>query len=759
MSSDFNIFVDCPSRMLLFVAGIVYNQQLWSVKMALKKLILLGIGGLVVLITSVTILANILFPAERIKSYLISELENSLHRTVTIGDIGFTVWSGLGIEVSDLEISDRAAWESDTPFVSLDRFLLTVQFWPLLDRAFIADALILEQPRIFITYNEAGEANYSDLMGSSDTPAAPDTSTGPLNAPMAINLSAIELIDGYVRYRDELTGDDIDLSGINNNVKLAIDRDAHVHADGLLSINQINVDTSGGSIEVGFNIEYQADIDPNAQAVNLDKIALVLGDISLELNGRLTDYAGETPHIDLSVATSDISIERLLAALPDQFRRDLNGATGAGIINISGRINGNVGSEEGPDVNARLTLENGRFESGDLPAPVRDIKSDLELINDRLTVHMVSANIGESDFTARGEADRLFGKKSGKPLIKLDVKSQRMNLDELIPEEEEAVPYTPLPDIELLANANIKEVRVSDLELRDVGAAMAMANQVVNITDITAQAYGGRLSGNVTHDQTDIKNPKLALDIGIEEVSTGEILSPILPIKDILKGSLSTNFAGVTTTDSLGNPLLNALNLLGSLSINNGLVTNWEPLQKMSSWLKGPDISSVNIRSLVGGFRIENGRLQTNRIQLLGDDTEWIVNGSSGLDGSLDYQVQLVFSESLNDKLTNSIASNAVSIFKDEKNRTGIHFKVGGSLTSPDFTWDTGALKKQVRDKVTQEAKKIVADQKNKLMEETGISTASIDTLKTQAASAADSIKSEVGNKAKNVLKGLFRKN
>jgi hypothetical protein len=191
-------------------------------------------------------------------------------------------------------------------------------------------------------------------------------------------------------------------------------------------------------------------------------------------------------------------------------------------------------------------------------------------------------------------------------------------------------------------------------------------------------------------------------------------------------------------------------------------VANWEPLRKLSAFLKVPDVETVDFRSLAGAFQIDNGRLHTRGLQLAGGPTEWMAVGSAGLDGSLDYQMRVMFSPDLTARVGSGLAGHALSLFKDDKGRAGVTFRVGGTLKDPKFSWDTGAFKQQVTTKLTQEAQKLFMDQQQKLLGKTPIATTDVDTLTKQAETvvktAVDSLKSDAKAKAKDALRNLFKR-
>lgn len=732
-----------------------------------KKMALIAGGGIIAVLAIGVITLKIMFPPERLKTMVLEQLQREIDRQVNIADVNLSVVGGLGVEVSGLTVADRPAFAaSGKDFLTLDRFMLHIRFWPLLERRIVVDKFTLTGPRIKVHIDENGVANYADLARA-DTAAAAAPAQGETAEPLSVQASAISIENGSVHYQDDQGGLEVDIGDMDYTTALSVASGSRIEADGQLGLNDIRIQRPEGPVGgIAARLDHRVTIDAEQHTIAVDLLNLTLQQMGVSLKGQIARYDADTAYVDLTVASSDITIEKIIASLPPDVAVRLAGATGAGKIAIEGAVRGPAAPGLSPDITATLTLRDGRLETPDVPVPFTAIAADVTVNNATAVIRRLSLKAGQSDIALSGAVSPLYGGGPGaKPVARIDIASNFLNIDEISPpvtDPARAVPYKPLPDVVMRGAANIKKARVSNLDLTDVQANIAMQNQVVQLTDIAATAYGGHISGTVVQDLTDVKHPKVTLDTRIASVDVAEILSPVLPVKNLLSGKISTSFAANTTLDSIGNPALNLLTALGSLSIDGGRVTNWAPLRKLSTHLKVPDVEKVDFRSLAGAFNIDGGRVRTQGLQLTGGPTEWLVAGSAGLDGSLDYQMKILFSQELTAKVGAGLAGHALSFFKDPQGRAGVTLKVGGTFKDPKFSWDSGALKQQVTAKLTQEAQKLLIDQQQKLLGNALIKTTNTDSLKTQAdaliKSGTDSLKAELGAKAKGVLKGLFKR-
>lgn len=736
--------------------------------MTVRKIILIGTGAVVVLLIAVVITLKALFPAERLKAMAQAELEQTINRKISLGEVSFSVIGGVGVQITGLKVADRPEFTSSgAEFLSLDQFLLHVKFWPLLERQLVIDELTLVGLHIKVHMDQKGVANYADLAKADTTAVTPPTDAD-ASRPFLVEASAITLRDGAIHYQDDQNGTTLVVGNVNYETTLSVESGTRIRADGVLRLGGIAVQRPQGPISgIEAQLAHKVAIDTKRKSITVDALNLTLQKMGIAMEGSIADYGSDTTQVDLSIVSSEVTIEQVIASLPADLVAGMAGATGSGKIGIAGAVRGPFATGLSPDITMAITLREGRIETPDVPVPFTAITADITVHNTTATLKNLSLKVGASDIGMTGTVTRLYGGgRNARPNANVTITAQFLNLDEIsrpITDPAKIKPYVPLPDLVLTGTANAAKVKVAGVAMSNVHVNVSLQDQVIRLTDLSAVAYGGKITGTVIQDLTDVKHPKVIADTRMDLVDVSEILGPILPVKKLLSGKLSTSFGASTTLDSIGNPKLNILSALGSLAIDGGSVTNFEPLRKLSGFIKIPDVEKIDFRSLAGAFQIANGRVSTQGLQATGGSTEWLAVGSAGLDGSLDYQLKLTFSPQLTARVTSGLAGNALSFFKDSQGRAGVTLKVGGSLADPKFSWDSSGLKQQVTAKVTQEAQKLFQDQQQKLLGSTPLKSLNADTLKQQAGAvlktAVDSAKTDLGGKAKNALKGLFKKN
>ena len=104
------------------------------------------------------------FPTEKAKKIAITQMEQKLHREVSIGTVGLNLFKG--IVIKDIIIKDRAPYQKED-FLNCKAFYFKYDLWQLLKRKLVIEKLTLEHPVINIKrYIDKKQVvfNFSDMI-------------------------------------------------------------------------------------------------------------------------------------------------------------------------------------------------------------------------------------------------------------------------------------------------------------------------------------------------------------------------------------------------------------------------------------------------------------------------------------------------------------------------------------------------------------------------------------------------------------------
>lgn len=134
-----------------------------------------GLFGLVVVFMVALIGAAVFlltFDPNAYKAKLQEVVYERFQRTLTInGDIQLSLFPRIGLELSDVALSDR---DSLQPFAAFDTARFSIAIWPLLSNEYVVDHMAVDGFQAWITRDHQGAFNFSDLLAKAEysTPEA-----------------------------------------------------------------------------------------------------------------------------------------------------------------------------------------------------------------------------------------------------------------------------------------------------------------------------------------------------------------------------------------------------------------------------------------------------------------------------------------------------------------------------------------------------------------------------------------------------------
>ena len=233
------------------------------------------IAGAVLLVLGAAIgaaLLNLNRLIQQNRDFFIAQAEQALGRKITAGEIDLAILGGIGLEIKDFALADDPAFSSGE-FIRAKRLQINLRLWPLLRKKFEIKHVILHEPVIRISRNEAGEFNVTSL-GKKDKPKEPKPDQARQRREQNSGAPAVavffaNIADGEVIYHDRKDGTELDLKQVDLTVKQAGGSDrASLQLEAALFSAQRNVrvETNIGPLH-GADIRHMrldgtVDIDP-----------------------------------------------------------------------------------------------------------------------------------------------------------------------------------------------------------------------------------------------------------------------------------------------------------------------------------------------------------------------------------------------------------------------------------------------------------------------------------------------------------------
>ncbi len=477
------------------------------------------------------------------------------------------------------------------------------------------------------------------------------------------------------------------------------------------------------------------------QEFKLEKFSANLGDNPISATMDMVDF--ENPSITM-VLNGSLNLAEVGQYYPLEPGTELAGRMSAN-VNVAGKV------KEPSTMRGSGTME---FHGVSIktPAsvnPVKNLEGAITFNNQQVEAKRLSMNLGKSDltlaFALRNYLSMISEDKSlPRPTANLTLNSNHLYTADVMPSDKQDQKGTtkdtaaaknprsgvPLPNVDMDISAAIGTLTMEKFEFTNVRGAMRIANGVITMQNFSLNGFGGSAISKGSLNLKDPKHPlfDLALDInGVEShsllphfTSFGERLNGKMTMNTTMKGGLN---------DTLG-LIPSMLNGQGRVQIADGQVTGVKVNQAIASLLKLPDLETIKFKDWGNSFTIADGRIIIKDLKIHALDADYTVNGSQGLDGSLDYGMTMLLSQSTSGKVNlPGFAGQAAALFKDESGRLKLDFAVGGTSDDPKVSLDT---------KSAQQKAEALAKQK----------------LEDEAKKATDQLR----KKAEDALKGIFKK-
>jgi len=513
------------------------------------------------------------------------------------------------------------------------------------------------------------------------------------------------------------------------------------------------------------------DLLADPDSVRIRRFSARSGRSRLTANAVVTAYT-TSPLVDLT-AEADVVLDEVspLIAPPDS-------------LTLAGRVIARIsvrGPAENPEaLGARgwVELQSLAVESPRMPMTLRDGRGRLRLEGERLAFEGIEARWGESDIHLDGTIDRFRAfdpQAAGEQTARLDLalRSDHLDLDALIPPESQEppaggeageVPPSAAAVAALLGRAEGRIgleadwLRINRAEAREVRGTLRVQSGRVHLDDLTLRTFGGRLDLDGVLDFQEPQRPRFEVTARAQKVRASELYGYSVSL-DRLSGLGQFLTGEIDATAEMRGDLDDALGLdLQSFASSGDLATqgarlSGHPLQNaLAGFLDAPQLETLVISDWLQSFRIEDGRLNVDDLRIRADQVELTGSGWQSLDGKTEIALDVRLPRKLSAGVRRKIPSELAPIlFDDSDERILLPINLGGTVSSPRVSFDTGRLRQAAQARAKQQLEQKARETVSGFLEDL-IGGSESDSA------GADSVGERQEDPLQNLLKGLFRK-
>jgi hypothetical protein len=438
-----------------------------------------------------------------------------------------------------------------------------------------------------------------------------------------------------------------------------------------------------------------------------------------------------------------------------------------------------------------------RYVSTDYPEGIAVSSASLQFSPQHAHLNTLKAHYKGTAISGSGSLQNMIGYALGKGELGgvLDIAADKVALNNWISSDTAtadtaATGVFQVPEhINLTLHAKADDVLYDKVNYRNVAGTLLLKDQTVRLQDVSTQALGGSITFNGGYSTRQSKSkPHINMNYTITNVDVQQAffafntMQKLMPVGKFLSGKLNSQFSLSGTLNGQMLPELGSLTGKGNFIVIQGLLSKFQPMEKLAASLNVADLNNFSVKDLKTYFEFADGKVLVKPFTVKVKDIEMQIGGIHGLDQSMDYLIGMKVPRSYlgtaGNNLVNGLAAQAtkkgVPVHLGEM--IDLNIKLGGTITSPLVKTDlreaagdaTKELKQQATAFVQQKrdsAKQVVTDSfqvvKKQVMEDAKQSLLKSLAGKEDTAAKAPALqetKEKATQTVKNTLNGLFGK-
>lgn len=156
-----------------------------------------------------------------------------------------------------------------------------------------------------------------------------------------------------------------------------------------------------------------------------------------------------------------------------------------------------------------------------------------------------------------------------------------------------------------------------------------------------------------------------------------------------IRGKATSDIQMVALLDSCLVLLPESIDCNADLTLVNGRLLNFKPLEALSAFVKLEDLKDIRFETLTNRITIQNKQIQIPEMDIKNNLLNLVLSGGQTFDGDLNYNISLYLSDLLSNKRKNRVSSDEFGeVVEDGKYGVRLHILLAGNTENPQFKWN-----------------------------------------------------------------------
>lgn len=355
------------------------------------------------------------------------------------------------------------------------------------------------------------------------------------------------------------------------------------------------------------------------------------------------------------------------------------------------------------------------------------INGDLSFDGNNVAISHFTARKAGSDITLNGNVRNLLGYIfTDKEVLDIsgDLSSRNLDLTRLLQDESASSSsdtnyHLELPArLRLKVNASVKHLSLDRFDATDIAGNVTMSKQRLVCDPVSFHAMDGSFTGSGMIDDSQ-KNDSLLItcNADIKDVNISKLFwqcynfgqdnddeEDVITDKNV-KGRLTAqvNFASVWGSDLNIND--KKIYTDADISISQGELINFKPLEVLSRFIKLEDLKDIRFQNLSNHIGIRNRVIDIPKMQINSNAINITMSGTHDFDNIVNYHFIVDLDELRAKKAKAARKENSEfgEEIDDGGHRTRLFISMKGSIEDPDISYDRKGAIQQLKEDLHQE--------------------------------------------------------
>ncbi|MFL0160770.1 AsmA-like C-terminal region-containing protein [Aquirufa salirivi] len=291
-----------------------------------------------------------------------------------------------------------------------------------------------------------------------------------------------------------------------------------------------------------------------------------------------------------------------------------------------------------------------------------NIKNAAATINPKsLIISTLEGNVANTEFSASGSLQNyvLYFLKNDKITGNLTLKSPLVDLNQLLSRNGNATldsrssttASTAAADLQIPKNidftlqSSIDKLLFKDLIISQAKGEIHLADQVISMDDLSFQLANASWKSTGTFSKKDHQNASVNWAFNIQDLNIQEahkyfsLVQKFAPIAAVAQGKVDVDFSYSGNLEADLSPNLMSTTAVGNMDLIDFNLKNSTSFNQLVSLTQWNQLKNLALKPTHLNFQIKQGRLQFKPFEVQTNLTKFQVNGSNGLDQSLEYTI------------------------------------------------------------------------------------------------------------------------